>query len=193
MNAPTPFCWPPFPAPPGDCGCGGSFSGAMDCWQQISNFKAFLTQVLSEMGPIPLTGVVDGSNAAPGDVGEYITGVSQVPYAASPAVTVVFVNPLVVPAGDWNLWAHMTCTTLVGGASFDLSPVPTGMSNGLDGLVWTDVNVGGSDNEGLVVGMMGRGNFTVATSLPFRVGINQSAGGLTAGTAVLQVEGRRMR
>lgn len=60
--------------------------------------------------PTPLiTGVVDGSDAASGDVGEFV--ISNVPYASSVNVTIsgsaTDITSILLPAGDWDLWGNI--------------------------------------------------------------------------------------
>lgn len=144
----------------------------------------------------PIIGVVDGSNAAPGEVGEFLSASGTYAYAAGVANTgtIALLN---VPPGDWDMYAAATFTTLVGSVLFQLSPVPTGMSTGLAGFVGTfSAGTGmAADAESLVlVGQAGRGSFAVNTQMTFQVQVDQATTtGLLAGTMTLDMFARRRR
>jgi hypothetical protein len=166
----------------------------MDCWQQISQFQQFLQCMLSQMGPVPLQGVTDGSNAKPGYIGEFITGVGSIAYAANPAVTTAVTSPLVVAPGDWDLWAFLLPSTEVGAMSFSLSPLPVGVSNPMQAASATFTPGVGASESVILNATPARGNFTVPTLLAFSVSVWQSTdASLPAGTATLTVSGRRRR
>lgn len=142
----------------------------------------------------PIIGVTDGSRAAPGIVGEYIRSQIDIPITAG-TVNNSVVSPLVVQPGDWNLWASMWFSVLVGPVSFILSPPPTGTSNAMGAWAGSIASAGtGSVLEAIILnGQMTAASFSVPSVLPFNVRIDQSLGSLTAGTATFLVEGRRMR
>jgi hypothetical protein len=165
----------------------------MQCWQDIAQFQQFLMAMLSQMGPYPMQGVTDGSDAKPGMIGEYVTGAGSLNYAANPAVTTGTVSPLVLSPGDWNITTWLYMTSPYGEAAFWLDPRPVGNSNLLRGAV-AGVTAISSVNTSVVVGQTGRGSYTVPTLLAFSVTIDQStSAALTAGTASVVVEARRMR
>lgn len=142
----------------------------------------------------PIVGVTDGSDAAPGQVGEFIKASSGFSYSASPVVTTSSLSVIIVQPGDWDLWAFISgMTTNFGGAAFYLNPVPTGMSNNLG----TVNGIGSSslvEQNATVVSAMARGLFSVPTLLAFTVTIDQSnTTGILAGSGQLSVEGRRRR
>lgn len=143
----------------------------------------------------PIIGVTDGSSAAPGQVGEYISSSTSIAYAAYPAVTTQVVSALVVQPGDWDLWATMSMSTSFGGALFNLSPIPAGISDDLAAInaVTAAMTATAAEFNSLNAQAV-RGNFSVPTLLAFNVNINQSfTSGLLAGTATLKVRGRRRR
>lgn len=203
QNWSQPQCWPPN-CPPGPgvpgctCGCqpcqcsGGWGSGAMDCWQQISQYQQFLMCMLSQMGPIPLQGVTDGSDAKAGNIGEFMTGSAVVAYAVYPANTIGNAAVMVLPPGDWDLWAYLDFSGPIGGAQYYLSPVPTGVSNNMMAVLGPLTT--GAHSIARIVGPYARGSFTVPTLLPFYVNVNQSFdASLLAGSATMSVEARRRR
>lgn len=146
----------------------------------------------------PITGVTDGSDAAAGQVGEYISGSTDISFSAYPQITTTVVSPLVVQPGDWDLSASMLVGTTAASvpfaaASIILQPVPTGMSNNMRGEIGSYAN-SNAQNYGMVIGQNARGSFSIATPLLFSVQINQNgASSLPAGTATLLVQGRRRR
>lgn len=189
---------PPMPCPPqwqpDDCGCGDGWGNIQQCWNEIEQLKLLLSEVISSMGPIPLTGVTDGSNAKPGEVGEFFHAEANVAYGAYPAVTNTTVSVTVVPPGDWDLWASFNTQGGVGLILVNLAPAPSGISNQMIGF-GTFGTVGAMSYEGAVlINMSARGNFTVPTLLPFSVHIDNSQDtGLLAGSGIMMVEGRRRR
>jgi hypothetical protein len=147
-----------------DCGCGdGRFPPQLDrireCWRQISELKAIIAEIIGEIGgPVktgPILGVVNGTAAAAGNVGEVL---SASLIGAFPAETLSqTLQPLVLTPGDWQvfteclLWSGETTTTPgpvtanakakgraaapaqytghgTAGGSFELSPVPPGVA-----------------------------------------------------------------
>jgi hypothetical protein len=172
------------------CQCGGGFGGLMQCWQDIAQFQQFLKCMLSQMGPYPMQGVTDGSDAAAGVIGEFMTGTSSMAYAAS-VLTTGNVSPLVLSPGDWDIWASMSTTGPFGGAAFNLNPAPAGMSNIL--RAWVGSYGATTFADGTVVGPYARGSFTVPTLLPFSIQVDNTPGAEPAGTATLVVSARRRR
>jgi hypothetical protein len=167
----------------------------MRCWQQIAQFKALVRHVLTEMGPIPLQGVTDGSNAQPGDIGEYLQGNAQLNYAAYPTNTLGNVAPLVIPPGDWDIWSSASTTTAFGTVIFYLNPLPTGISNAMEGLSGAvDTATATTQLNAVFSGQMARGSFTVPTLMNFAVEVAQSSdAALLAGQFALRLEARRVR
>ena len=194
-----PAPWPPqAPGPCCDCGpptcapCGGS--NLIDCWNQIAQLKSIIQQIMNDMGgPIntgPIQGVVDGSSAKPGEVGEFMSGAANFAFTGASGSFVGNLSPLVLPPGDWDIRAFATDSTGVTNFAFNLNPTPAGMSNQL----YANSGIGSAtfaDLFGALIAV-GRGNFAVPTLLPVKVGVyNQAAG--TAGAITLTVEARRMR
>jgi hypothetical protein len=166
----------------------------MQCWQDIAQFQQFLICMLSQAGPFPLQGITDGSNAKAGNIGEYITMVGTMAYAAYPAVTTGTISAGVLPPGDWNITSAMTASAQIGEVSFYLSPEPAGMSNAMLGVAGITTYGAGSTQTLSLIGQNARGNFTVPTLLPFAVAVYNNTGStLVAGTVTLTVEARRMR
>jgi hypothetical protein len=159
----------------------------MQCWQDLAQFQQFLLAMLSQMGPIPFTGVTDGSDAKAGQIGEYIIANGNLSYPAS-VTTHGSISPLVLPPGDWNVGASLqTSTDTATGAFFYLDPQPTGFSTTMIG--WYGAATV-STEFAVVQGIPARASLTVPTLLPFAVGIGA---GPNAGVATLTVQARRAR
>lgn len=163
--------------------------------EQRACLKQLLREVANEGGLFgPIHGVTDGSDATPGDVGEFIQVTQNVPYAGYPTITNTTVSLIVLQPGDWDLNCTLGPSTVVGGAQFYLSPNPTGSANLMFGWMGA-ITTGTPVEEGVVViGQPGRLLCSVPTLLPFFVSVDQSeASGLTAGTAKLTITCRRAR
>jgi hypothetical protein len=202
---------PPFPGrfPPAcSCGCDpcrcdegfppewAKFGFRLrECFREIDDFRRLIADIIKEMGPAGGTiGVIDGSDAKQGQVGEYVTGQAVFAYAAYPATTTGTVQPLVLQPGDWNITASLTPSTDIGSVFFGLSPVPAGMSNNLSGSLAIGSSTGQQETGGTVIGTAARGSFSVPTLMPFTVTVEQGTQtNLPAGSATLRVEARRMR
>lgn len=139
----------------------------------------------------PIIGVVDGSNAAPGEVGEFLTAEGNFDYAAG-VESQGTVNLINLPPGDWDMTIVGGFSTVIGIGLFELSPQPTGVSNLMVGL---NGNLGPMSPEAVViVGQSARGSFAVNTMLTFLVKVDQSiTAGLPAGVMTLDIECRRRR
>lgn len=205
---PTP-CPPWFPPPAGQApwypGANGgvSFSPTPPdnpirghLWWDGTSLHLFDGAVWESIGPATssvLAGVTDGSNAAPGYVGEFITGNSAFNYPAA-TYTTFNLTPLVMPAGDWNMWAFMGVSTAIDSATFYLNPIPLGVSNGMGALSGVKGTPTGPVSElATMVCPMARGSFSVPTALAFFAAVDQTAGSLPAGNGYLNVNARRVR
>lgn len=196
--------WPPCPPtthPPGcQCGCGGNPSWGNDlfqCWEQMSQLKCIVQQIMNECGgPIktgPIQGVVDGSPAAPGQVGEFISGTAAfsygagVPPAGNPWLGTV--SPLVVPPGDWDIGLVGASPYNVGGG-VEVQPLPTGLADKLQATIAT--GVGTVDLAYTIWAGPVRGLFSVPTLIPVLVSV-YSVAATPADTVNVTVFARRMR
>jgi hypothetical protein len=208
--------WPAPPAPPmpppSGCAppsCFDWISKANSCWDQSQQLTDFLTNVIEDIfqqnpgiipppppsaGTGPIIGVTDGSDAAPGEVGEFVTAFTSFNFAAYPTDTAGSVSVLVVQPGDWDLRVFTNFSTAIGGVAVYLSPSPAGISNNMFGSV-TVLGTTTPDIEGVyLIGATARGNFTVPTLLAFSYNVLQSQNSvLAAGTGTVTVEGRRLR
>jgi hypothetical protein len=162
----------------------------MQCWQDIAQFQQFLQCMLTQMGPIALQGVTDGSVAKAGVIGEFVQASLLVPYAAYPTVTNTVASIAVLQPGDWDTRISCAVSTAIGGLSFNLSPQPPGLSNDMVGLT----GVSGSTENPIVIGQTASGSFSVPTLFAWHVSVDQSSTStLLAGNANMMFEARRVR
>lgn len=151
----------------------------------------------------PIIGVVDGSDAAPGEVGEFIKGGGSFNYSAGAAGGVTSqgqIAALNLPPGDWDCAVSASFTTLIDSAFFLLNPQPVGLSNkmfGLMGLFGGGTGGGASPPADLetviLIGQTARASVAVTTLLSFEVQVYQGTAVDPAGTMDLDVECRRRR
>ena len=139
----------------------------------------------------PIVGVVDGSDAAPGEVGEFLVGLGEFHYLAGTtnSGSIAVIN---MPPGDWDLTVSAQFSTLIGSGLFEISPAMTGMSNQMIGL---NGNFGAmAPITVVIIGQCARGSFAIPTLLTFLVQVDQAiTSGLPAGDMSLRLEARRRR
>jgi hypothetical protein len=209
---PPPGCPPWFPPPQGQppwypgANAGVSFSATAppnpirgNFWWDGKTLWMFDGAMWVAVGGtiVPQLGVTDGSNAPVGYVGEFMQLTGTMAYADVPTYTTGTIQPGVITAGDWDLWAYAHLSSFVNGVIFQLNPQPTGMSNLLSGILGTlDQNLGTTVENALIVGQTGRGSFSVPTLLAFQCQVFQPAAagaGTGPGTLTLTVGARRRR
>ena len=154
------------------------------------------TSSTSTIGPI--IGVVDGTDAAPGEVGEFIQALGTFNYAAYPNTSQENITLLNLPPGDWDAAASASFTTAVGAVFFALAaPVPTGASNSMVGFTG-DFGPPGAlaadVAEVALIGQWARLSFANTTPLIFVLQVDQGTNAsLLAGTMTIRIECRRRR
>jgi hypothetical protein len=146
----------------------------------------------------PIIGVVDGSAAAPGEVGEFITALGTFNYTAYPNTSQENITLLNLPPGDWDAEASASFTTAVGAVFFALAqPVPTGASNSMVGFAGDFGPAAGMAADVLDVALIGqtaRLSFANPTPLIFVLQVDQATNSsLLAGTMTIRIECRRRR
>jgi hypothetical protein len=142
----------------------------------------------------PIIGVVDGSDAAPGEVGEFLTGGGSFNYAAGSAAGVTTTGQLDLlnmPPGDWDFTVSAAFSTLITSALFRLNPQPTGVSNQMFGLNGNFTMAG--EETSIIIGQSARGSFAVTTLMSFEVQVYQGTAALPAGLMTMRIEARRRR
>jgi len=167
---------------------GGWFGGAWGVWPAntvIINNQTGWPGGGSGVGPgnMPM-GVTDGSDARPGQVGEFISLLIPGSYAAGSDLTQV-VNVGVLTAGDWTCFSWLYLSGAVTTVGWGLQPQISGpgISNGLGGYY------SGAAEAAIYVGQTGRINIPSQLQLIF----NLVTFAPTAGTFNFQVEARRAR
>jgi len=160
-------------------------------------FNPRLTPTPSVTPPLPgpIIGVVDGSNAAPGQVGEFMFAIGTFAYAAGTTVGVGStgtINLINMPPGDWDFTISASFSDLITSALFFLNPIPTGMSNPMFGLNGNFTMAGEAETV-VIVGQSARGSFAVNTELTFEVQVFNNSTSEPAGTMTLRIEARRRR
>lgn len=194
VPAPASTVWPPsnpsgtvipFPLPWGQTGCcpPGGMDALMKCYCDLQQASAFIGQVMLDQinnnpaiiaaiiagieksgSNLPTVGVTDGSNAQPGQVGEFVYMAAPAPFGTGTSM----LNLGVLQPGDWDCWAWMdnqdgTVTTI---ESF-LNPLPAGFSNNMNAFTYS-----GTPAEDLtLVQPAARANITVPTLLVFQFNV----------------------
>jgi hypothetical protein len=176
--------------PPGcDCGCQDSGWGSIrDCWRQVSELKAIIRQVVKQ----EMLGVTDGSDAKPGEIGEYFLNVTTFNFTA--AQQTQNVNAGVIGPGDWDVIGAFMPSVGTSGIKFNLSPVPTGVTTDMSGLTFDqgDPTASGPTSGAMVISTPARALIKVPTLFSFSVNTN-FAGTVQAGTATFTLQARRVR
>ena len=203
-NVITPQQWPsqrPGPTPPS---CFSELYRLNQCYDDIRMMEQILQKVICDMAAnnaefqqclvdgitkggsnVPLIGVTNGSNAQPGQVGEFVPFQQTVNFPTGTNTQMISMG--VLQPGDWDCWAwSQPQTAVIEDASFYLDPVPPGFSNALPGAVW-GVTAGAAANT--LVSATCRASISVPTLLAFGYATVATA----AGAAVFQVECRRAR
>jgi hypothetical protein len=160
----------------------------MQCWQDIAQFQQFLMAMLSQMGPIPIQGVTDGSDAKAGYVGEFVQMSASIPFPATPATTVVGSVGVLSP-GDWNCTAWGQTSVIVGDISMTLSPFPPGFSSPMESRVQAPQIA----NWSALPPAFARASITVPTLIAMSIGTNYTQSAGFAGTFNAVFNARRAR
>lgn len=214
-TAPAPMAYPwPMPSggfPAGCCPPGG-MDALLQCYCDIQAATAFISKIVTDLAAndpafqqalvdaiaksgsnIPLTGVTNGSNAQPGQVGEHLFfAVGAIPITVSQANKQTITMGVVQP-GDWDLWAYLYTDISVEGLQYQLSPASTA-GGVFSNLMTAFIGDLGSINMGAGI------NFTMntpvarlSTAVPVLVAFDLYTWSATAGFCNLQLEGRRVR
>lgn len=162
--------------------------------------KHTLAPTISTTPPVPgpIIGVVDGSDASPGQVGEFLTADGTFSYAAGTdtlgTTSTGHISLINMPPGDWDMTIFAMFSTLITSALFLLDPYPvTGVSNKMFGLNGNFTAGTGGGITTTIVGPSARGSFAVNTPLVFEVQVYQLGVSLPAGVMNLHLEARRRR
>lgn len=202
---------PPMP-PPGGCvppDCTDWLAMMQKCWNDSQALTDFLEQVITDIftnnpgiipspppsaGSGPIIGVTDGSNAAPGEVGEFVQTSTIVSFTA--AAQTQSINAAILQPGDWDAWCSFLPTAWVAGCQFILSPQPTGVSSTMQGIDNSETVVTGvpvSENDNVVLGIPARASISVPTLFAFTLNTNFLASGNGSTNGVFLFGARRRR
>lgn len=140
--------------------------------------------VLSQMPQ----GVTNGSNAQPGQVGEYWLTQAQIVYQQGVPLSVL-VGMGTLPPGDWNFQLLGQPGGFVEEFGFLLEPTIPGFEHTMGQAFATGQPVPGGE-EFVLLGAPGRALTSVPSAIVVRLHINSSESG---GTAYLYAQARRMR
>jgi hypothetical protein len=184
---------------------GGTTPFTMAWYNFFAGLLSFVTT--GPLGPVPLVGVTDGSNAAAGNVGEYISNI--VPFGSGHTMSngvAAQLATITLSAGDWDVDgvayfgfpATITTTFYVGFISTSNSGAFPGTSAPSDGGFDYCQQVPGSGATGItstepytINGLHTRVNSATSVTLYLMGDINFSGSGTVTGYGALRA--RRMR
>lgn len=204
----------PMPCPPALCPPDWA-EEAMKCWDEMQALRKLITDTMAPdiralqtainnqstqitniiNGTTQITvnsvGIIDGSNAVPGQVGEFISGLASMNYTAYNSTTSQVLSIMTVPPGDWHLWGWMLLTTAVGGANFATENVPPGLPY----ITALALESSGTEAEAIFLpSNMIRANITAPWPIQATTTVWQTTNSsLPAGVASVFLFGRRMR
>jgi hypothetical protein len=136
----------------------------------------------------PQLGVTDGSNALPGDVGEWINYTQNFNYTVASQTQSLTLG--VLPPGDWNCNASAQAFSAVTALQVFLQPQPAGFSNPM----WAYTITGTAQPEWVVVTTpVARASITAATAVQFSIITNNAGAGPQAGNGTMTFSARRAR
>lgn len=196
----------PMPPPGTLPGCGPPSNSLMDCYWSVQSATAFISAIMidainnnpavaqaiisaiEESGStLPLIGVTNGTDAQPGQVGEFVHFTSAsltIPTAANSQT----VNFGVLQPGDWDCWAYTSQLASVHDIGIGLTVQPPGFSNPMFAFA------GSATGEIVtVVAPMARALLAVPTLVAMNLITNQAGAGSAASSATLMFSARRRR
>lgn len=135
----------------------------------------------------PVPGVTDGSDVAPGMVGEFMLLTTSVDF--TPPSMSVLQSVGVLPPGDWDLLSFSTQSMWLQTTEFKLEPVIPQISTWMVGYAGLTGITPGEGESQSVAGTPSRALSSVGLDLQFRIILN----GQNAGQFAVWVHCRRMR
>jgi hypothetical protein len=198
----------PWPRPaPQSPSCFSELAQLGQCYNQVQWLTNLLTEIVTDIittdtavqqaivdaivatgSNVPLIGVTNGSDAAPGQVGEFVQ-TYQTLNLPDGQNTQNF-SGMVLQPGDWDVWAWCYPTAWCDSLYFFLTNgAPPGFSNGIFGQVISGTSPPTSWTAAVVISPACRALISVPTLLPFTLITNAQS----AQTAVFQLEARRRR
>lgn len=197
-----PVVSPPLSQPPWYPGANGGITFASTAppnpvrghlWWDGTTLRLFDGGAWVNIGPLTTpTGVTDGSNAQPGQVGEFMRFSVNVPFTAT-TLTNVNVQLGTLSPGDWDCWSGLETGQGTGPTSILLSPAPPGASNLMHAALGSFTNPATLEWS-ILSGPQCRISSSVPSLIAMQVFIdNTGQTGVQAGTAVVWLEARRRR
>jgi len=139
---------------------------------------------------VPLIGVTNGSDAQPGQVGEFHQFNVNGSYTAAPQTQMISVATL--QPGDWTVQAFCNFTGTTGGVFFSIpnSNYPAGLANNMSGFLADP----GTISNIQCIGVPSRALISVPTLFAFEIDTNTTnSGSAAAGTFAFFMVARRAR
>lgn len=149
----------------------GGWLGVVDYWNRPGGG-----------GSGPMWGVTDGSDVAPGEVGEFLRleVVTDFPAGSNRQPSV----PGVLPPGDWDVYGWVNSSVAFDSVWFQLDPLPTG---------FRDLMMGGAGGGVAELQTMIMPTVRALTNVPTLVVFTTLTDAPTAGALFVVVEARRRR
>jgi hypothetical protein len=181
---PGPMPCPPFPPSQQCCpsppSCFSELAKWNACWDQSQSLEQFLTKVITDIftqnpdiipspppsaGSGPIIGVTDGSSAAPGEVGEFLSQSESGSFVATAGGGSAVYAALTLTPGDWDVSSTVQLTNI--NNSFYYNGMEITISNAatvVGEYLWRgNFNVAAG---GIIDGIFTTPTFRVSTSSP---------------------------
>lgn len=201
-TSPPPMVWPgppggnvvPFPLPWGQTGCcpPGGMDALMKCYCDIQAATAFICSVMVQCvqnnpavtqaiitaiensgSSLPTLGVTNGSDAQPGQVGEFIPFDLAGTYPTGNSTQVLSVG--VLPPGDWNLDGALGIGGSIDSVFTSIVPTPAGFSWNMGGYQAVSAAPSTASEFVIIPLVPTRASVSVPTLLPFTLTIAAGA------------------
>ena len=170
---------------PGCCPPGG-MDALMKCWCDVQAATAFICSVMVQCvqtnpavtaaiiaaieasgSSLPLTGVTNGSDAQPGQVGEWVEYVAEPAYSGAIDQTVVAPMGVLNP-GDWDYWFQVSPSNTTTTVAAYINPLPPGFTSGL----FATVDAGTGSQATTLVSSTGRALISVPSLVTLQLSMN---------------------
>jgi hypothetical protein len=209
---PMPTNWPgpsfnpggrSWPSPPS---CFSELAAMNACYDSVQMMEQILAKVMTDLvtnntavqqaiveaiaasgSNVPLIGVTNGSDAQPGQVGEWFFQQQNITVTGVQSQTTMV--SVTLQPGDWDFWAEMAVGVFVNDVQFVLSPAPAGVSDNQQAILAT---APGTVEAIWLVGPTSRLSSSVPVLLPYQVMFNTLAAA-SAGGATMIFKARRRR
>jgi len=190
----------PTPQPPS---CFSELARLNQCYDDVQAMKQILSKVMADLiqndpaivksiieeiskagTSVPILGVTDGSDAQPGQVGEYLFFSEAFPIPSGNETQSVSLG--ILPPGDWDVFVFATPSAAISVLYYWLNPLPAGFSTNAMGY---QENSAGT-TAATVSGIPTRGLISNPTLMAFNIWTDNTG---AAATANLYASARRAR